>query len=453
MGSRRGRTALSGSRSRAGTGSDASRQPEGSRTTPFLSANSLPQGIVAGPDGALWFTETAKDRIGRITTAGTVTEFPTPTSGFQPGRHRRGLRRQPLVHRVGRRRGSDASRPRARSRSFRCLSSRAASTSPRARTAALWFTGFDDDRIARITTAGVVTEFLIPSANCGPLGIAAGPDGALWFTEFQASKIGRLAIGEGLASQIGPEYPLPTSGLPYKITAGSGRRPLVHRDGPHRTHHDERRPSRHLRSGWSSTRTASSSGPDGALWFTESGSNQVGRLTTAGGLTHFTVAGGPRGLPWVRTEPSGSRSRPEIGSDGSRQPGTFTGDFPIPSANSSPADDRGRSRRRPLVHGIRQGQNRAHHDGRRRDRVPDADRHVWSLRHRRRPRRQSVVHRVEREQDRAHHDRRGSSSSFPCRRGRASSTSRPAPTAPSGSPSTTATGSDASPPRAASSSS
>jgi len=34
-----------------------------------------PQGITAGPDGALWFT---KDRgIGRITTAGVITEYPT----------------------------------------------------------------------------------------------------------------------------------------------------------------------------------------------------------------------------------------------------------------------------------------------------------------------------------------------------------------------------------------
>ena len=31
--------------------------------------------MVAGPDGALWFTETGR-RIGRITTAGVVTEYP-----------------------------------------------------------------------------------------------------------------------------------------------------------------------------------------------------------------------------------------------------------------------------------------------------------------------------------------------------------------------------------------
>ena len=40
--------------------------------------NSDPFGITAGPDGALWFTETFNGKIGRITTAGLITEFPVP---------------------------------------------------------------------------------------------------------------------------------------------------------------------------------------------------------------------------------------------------------------------------------------------------------------------------------------------------------------------------------------
>ncbi len=35
--------------------------------------------ITTGPDGALWFTELI-DQIGRITTAGVITEFPIPTA-------------------------------------------------------------------------------------------------------------------------------------------------------------------------------------------------------------------------------------------------------------------------------------------------------------------------------------------------------------------------------------
>ncbi len=40
--------------------------------------NSSSVGITAGPDGALWFTESAGNIIGMITTAGAVSEFSVP---------------------------------------------------------------------------------------------------------------------------------------------------------------------------------------------------------------------------------------------------------------------------------------------------------------------------------------------------------------------------------------
>ena len=51
----------------------------------------------------------------------------------------------------------------------------------------------DGNNFGRITTAGVVTEFAIPTPSPKPYGITAGPDGALWFTEYNGTKIGRLA--------------------------------------------------------------------------------------------------------------------------------------------------------------------------------------------------------------------------------------------------------------------
>jgi streptogramin lyase len=41
----------------------------------------VPADITTGPDGALWFTESHGDQIGRITTNGEVTEYPIPTAG------------------------------------------------------------------------------------------------------------------------------------------------------------------------------------------------------------------------------------------------------------------------------------------------------------------------------------------------------------------------------------
>jgi hypothetical protein len=45
----------------------------------------------------------------------------------------------------------------------------------------------------RILAPNTITEFPIPTGNSGPAGIAAGPDGSLWFTEYYGNKIGRIA--------------------------------------------------------------------------------------------------------------------------------------------------------------------------------------------------------------------------------------------------------------------
>ena len=81
------------------------------------------------------------------------------------------------------------------------------------------------------------------------------------------------------------------------------------------------------------------SGPDGALWFTENGNNQIGRITTAGDFTEypiptatsgpFGIASGPDGALWF-TENAGNKIG-RIATDG-----TVT-EFPVPTANASPS--------------------------------------------------------------------------------------------------------------------
>ena len=60
--------------------------------------NAFLDGITAGPDGALWFTEQAPGKIGRITTSGAITEFTLP-AGALPDLDRTRAGRGPLVHR------------------------------------------------------------------------------------------------------------------------------------------------------------------------------------------------------------------------------------------------------------------------------------------------------------------------------------------------------------------
>src|SRR4051812_48370127 len=44
-------------------------------------AASQPTGLAVGLDGNLWFAESAGNKIGRVTTGGTITEYPIPDVG------------------------------------------------------------------------------------------------------------------------------------------------------------------------------------------------------------------------------------------------------------------------------------------------------------------------------------------------------------------------------------
>ncbi len=60
----------------------------------------------------------------------------------------------------------------------------------------MWFTERAGNRIGRITTDGVITEYAVPTAGAGPFGIAAGPSGSdrMYFTEIMMNKIGYVTM-------------------------------------------------------------------------------------------------------------------------------------------------------------------------------------------------------------------------------------------------------------------
>src|SRR3954467_12232651 len=65
----------------------------------------------------------------------------------------------------------------------------------------LWFTEFNAARVGRITPAGVITEYSAGiSAHSEPLGITAGPDGNMWFTELDG-QVGTITPA-GLVHEI-----------------------------------------------------------------------------------------------------------------------------------------------------------------------------------------------------------------------------------------------------------
>ena len=238
-------------------------------TDPSLLA---PGGITAGPDGAVWFTNSTS--IGRISTAGKITHY----------------------------RGTGISDPRS------------IVAGP---DGALWFTNegtTSQGSIGRITTAGVVTNFADPTISA-PIGITVGPDGALWFTnlgDFNAGDLG--SIGRITTAGAVTNYRDPTISEPIDITSGSdgalwftnegtssiGSIGRITTTGTVTDHADAniRQPG------------FIAAGPDGALWFTNDTAQRaysIGRITTDGTVTKFTdpsidfpfgIAAGPDGAIW-----------------------------------------------------------------------------------------------------------------------------------------------------------
>jgi len=67
--------------------------------SPIGVGHSYANALTVGPDGALWFTEGVRGRIGRMTLTGTVSEYRLPSSDAAPAAITTGPRRRTLVHR------------------------------------------------------------------------------------------------------------------------------------------------------------------------------------------------------------------------------------------------------------------------------------------------------------------------------------------------------------------
>ncbi len=107
----------------------------------------------------------------------------------------------------------------------------------------LWILEGAANKIAKVTTAGVFTEYPTPGSLTNPsgigggvVGLTVGPDANLWFTEPTVNKVVRVTT-----SGVFTEFPMTTAAsLPQGIT----------------------------------------SGPDGNLWVTERDANKIAQVTT-----------------------------------------------------------------------------------------------------------------------------------------------------------------------------
>jgi streptogramin lyase len=283
---------------------------------------SLPRGITTGPDGRVWFTENAKDKIGAVTPSGMFTEYDLPAGtgpNFIASAPKRMLVYTSDNHQLGVTAASNgatieyavggeeilgiaagqdgriwlAQYNTAKIVGFHFLSNSPTTSATPIPTASsfpfgitvgperwIWYTESGANKVGFCApyNASLCTDYAIPTADSDPQMIALGPDGNLWFTEFSGNKIGRVTTGGVIT-----EFPIPTIGAsPFGIAAG----------------------------------------PDGNLWFTEVYGNKIGRITTAGVITEYPVptpgsqpyviCAGPDGRIWFTEQNAGKLGRVDV---------------------------------------------------------------------------------------------------------------------------------------------
>jgi streptogramin lyase len=226
-------------------------------------ANAEPVSVASGPDGNLWVTERAGDKIAKVTPAGQITEYALAVSPFH------------IISGPGH---------------------------------ALWFSTGGD--IMRITTAGVVTDFPMAQRECSGSYLSEGADGKIWFVDFCTKKIGKMSPN-GTVKEF--TIPLTSTGFPYGIAAGPDSNLWFTVIGLA----SDARIGKITTSGVVTEYASSELGqpeqivsaPDGALYVADSTAKTLVKVTTSGAITAYqtdfvggsplTLAPGPSGQIWV----------------------------------------------------------------------------------------------------------------------------------------------------------
>jgi len=210
--------------------------------TPFAA----PRDVSFDPDGTVWFTEQSASVIGRLSPDGTLTEYPLKNTTAGPFA---------IAVAAG---GTRYITEYTGDSVLRVAPNGAIGALPLPNPSAgpigiaiddrgdLWVAETQAGSILRLTPSGTPTEFAVHGGKAAsPYRIAAGPDGAMWFTDPPRNAIGRIAADGAIS-----EYPVPSPKAdPYGITAG----------------------------------------PDGAMWFTEQTAGAIGRITMNGKITEFPL--------------------------------------------------------------------------------------------------------------------------------------------------------------------
>ena len=295
-----------------------------------------PTHIVKGSDNALWFIESAAHRIGRITTAGTISVFPadvdttsdliaapngsvwyssanssitqmtpdgksatvalTSIAGWVPTVDKLATGDDgalwfvadgstKLVHVTSDGKLIAAAIPEPQFDQLGVVSMAGG---------AMWFTVASADQVGVVTPTGDVRLYAVPALGSGPMDPVLGPGGGVWFLEATSGNLGAI-LPDGRVN----ETPIaPASGFGSALVSGAAYAFVFGPDANFwLTEPDEDTIVRVTPSGAAtdfttprgSHPTGLAVGADGALWFAEEGTGKIGRITTAGAITQIAL--------------------------------------------------------------------------------------------------------------------------------------------------------------------
>jgi len=200
---------------------------------PTPTKNAEPLAMTRGPDGNVWFVENAVARVAKVTSSGKITEYRLPSNAL------------PWGITVG----PDGN---------------------------LWATE-STTNLARITPSGQVSQF---AANCGTTAITARPPDQIWYTCDRTGEIGGMttkgtSVGDAhvSSSSMNGIAAGPDGGLWFL----AGNKTV-----------EDFSPAKNTWQSYDISNNGESitAGPDGNMWFTEY--NQlVGKVTTTGKVTEY----------------------------------------------------------------------------------------------------------------------------------------------------------------------
>jgi virginiamycin B lyase len=204
----------------------------------YSAVNDAIYGLAVSSDGNIWFGETGRNAIGRMTPDGHVTEFPLPG----PGRHPTGLTPASdgniwFVEDYGESGALARITTEGRITEYpRHLPHSNATPHPAypsigyvavATDGSIWFTDPFRNQISRRSASGTITEHAIPTPKSGSLDIVAGRNGDVWFSETEGNKFGHVSV-QGTMT----EYKLPTpASFPEAISIDSDGNMWIGCDG------------------------------------------------------------------------------------------------------------------------------------------------------------------------------------------------------------------------------